>query len=103
MKTNYLLLLCAIFLMSCNNQSTTEKSVSATTSKKTKKVSPESVFTNEQISNLEYQVEAFKIGSEKVVNAELKKYWGLRFVITLYLYLLGDGYFMTPLQILCIY
>ena len=74
MKTNYLLLLCAIFLMSCNNQPTTEKSVSAITSKKHKKLSPESIFANEQISNLEYQVEAFKIGSEKVVNAELKKY-----------------------------
>src|SRR5690606_28628193 len=74
MKTNYLLLLCAIFLMSCNNQPTTEKSVSAITSKKHKKLSPESIFANEQISNLEYQVEAFKIGSEKVVNTELKKY-----------------------------
>src|SRR5690606_7818308 len=73
MKTNYLLLLCAIFLMSCNNQPTTEKSVSAITSKKHKKLSPESIFANEQISNLEYQVQAFKIGSEKVGNTELNK------------------------------
>jgi len=74
MKTNFLLLLSAFLLLSCNNQTSTDKPATVKTSKKSKMVSPESAFTNEQISNLEYQIEAFKIGAEKLSDPELKNY-----------------------------
>lgn len=75
MKTSYLLLMVGLLLVGCNNQTNVEKPAKSLAKKsKLKKNSAESVFTNQQISNLEFQVEAFKIGSEKMVNAELKKY-----------------------------
>lgn len=75
MKTNYILLLVGLLLVSCAKQTNSENVEKPKTTKGKKvKEHAEAAFTNQQISNLEYQIEAFKIGSEKVVNAELKDY-----------------------------
>ncbi len=72
MKTNYFLLIVGFLLISCNKTETEKKSKTLATKKEI--VNPENVFTNKQIWNLEYQIGAFKIGSEKTANPELKKY-----------------------------
>jgi len=74
MKTNYfLLLLLGLLFVGCNKTTKTEKDTKTLATKK-EGLKEESAFTYQQISNLEFQVGAFKIGSEKVSNAELKKY-----------------------------
>lgn len=73
MKTNYFLLLIGLLLVGCNKTTETEKSTKSLATKK-ENLNAESGFINQQISNLEFQVKAFKIGSEKVSDEELKKY-----------------------------
>lgn len=73
MKTNYLLLILGVVLIGCNKQTDAEKKEKIYATKKDS-VKAEDVFTNKQISNIEYQIEAFKIGYEKSANPELKKY-----------------------------
>ena len=73
MKTNYFLLLIGLLLVGCNKTTETEKSTKSLATNK-ESLRNESTFTNQQISNLEFQVKAFKIGSEKVSDTELKKY-----------------------------
>ncbi len=73
MKTNYLLLIAGVLLIGCNKPTDTEKKNKIFATKK-ENVNPDNVFTNKQISNIEYQIEAFKIGYEKSANPELQKY-----------------------------
>jgi len=73
MKTNYFLLLIGLLLVGCNKTTETEKSTKSLATKK-ENLNAESGFITQQISNLEFQVKAFKIGSEKVSDEELKKY-----------------------------
>lgn len=77
MKTNYFILLLSIIAISCNNQQRVEgdeKKISVNKKSKKFEETPESTYINNQISRLEFQVEAFKIGSEKVASPDLKKY-----------------------------
>jgi len=73
MKTNYFLLIIGLLLLGCNKTTETEKSTKSLATKK-ESLKGESAFTHQQISNLEFQVKVFKIGSEKVSDEELKKY-----------------------------
>ncbi|RRA96304.1 DUF4142 domain-containing protein [Paenimyroides viscosum] len=73
MKTNYLLLIVGVLLIGCNKPAENQKKNKTFATKK-EQIKPEDVFTNKLISNIEYQVEAFKIGYEKSSNPELKNY-----------------------------
>ncbi|UUV20828.1 hypothetical protein [Paenimyroides aestuarii] len=75
MKTNYILFFTVLLLIGCNKQPNSETADQPVVTKNKKaKEHPEAAFVNQQISNLQYQIEAFKIGKEKVANPELKKY-----------------------------
>lgn len=77
MKTNYLILIISALLLGCtkeNRTSVDKKSEEKIISSNNKKVSEDADFINSQLSNLEYQTQAFKIGAEKTSNAELKNY-----------------------------
>lgn len=77
MKTNYLILITAALLLSCTNEGkkvTENKVEHKKGATKNKKITTDDLFINKQISNLEYQIQAFKIGAEKTANPDLKSY-----------------------------
>jgi len=72
MRTGFFLLFASALLLSCNEKEAT-KDTTVKTSKK-EIVNPEAAFSTKQIWNLHYQIQAFKIASEKAEDPQLKQY-----------------------------
>lgn len=72
MRTGFFLLFASALLLSCNEKEAT-KDTTVKTSKK-EIVNPETAFSTKQIWNLHYQIQAFKIASEKAEDPQLKQY-----------------------------